>query len=122
MRISTRTTIAAALTSAIAATTLFAATTASATETGFDRCPANHMCAFDLPEGNGAMVSFVSGSPDLRTLGFNDRATSGANYTGDPFCWYEGYNYTGQSYRSGPGSTGYFVYNDFFSSVRRGPC
>lgn len=86
--------------------------------TGYDRCPAAHMCLFDEDNGNGAMAWFKTGSPDLRGQSFDNRTNSVWNRTSGSFRLYQGYNYSGDT-GTVPVNVKSNVFRNVYSSVKR---
>ncbi len=93
---------------AVAAAALVAAfaPTASAA-TGYDRCPADRMCVFTGPNGSGAIGIFANGDVNLGDTigptGLNNNIESMRNRTSSYWCFFDGINYNGNSWRGGPG-------------------
>jgi hypothetical protein len=105
------------------ATVLGLATAAPAqAASGYDRCPSGSYCMFSGLDGGGTMVALTGNAPDLRTLGIDKLGKSDWNRTGSNAWLYSGYDYTGCTAVSGPGTRGnfYSAFQDFFSSVQLG--
>ncbi|THC54795.1 hypothetical protein E7X58_00100 [Streptomyces sp. A1499] len=90
---------------------------------GFERCPAGSYCLFEDADGNGHMVAFRGGSPDLRRQNMDNKASSFANNSGVMWCVFDDYRY-GQAHISHgalPRLRGNFgEINDLASSTRAG--
>ncbi|MFB7928023.1 peptidase inhibitor family I36 protein [Streptomyces sp. NPDC056039] len=114
------------LSTALASAALFAAPPATSAPSGYDRCPANHFCLFDGPDGTGLMASFRSGSPDLARQSMDNRASSLIHKVPDSvWCVYDERGYGGTEYlRIYPGAKGPFQsdWDNRVSSVRKGEC
>ncbi len=88
---------------------------------GFEHCPANEFCVFDLHGGGGRLASFRLGSPDLRLQRMDRIVSSVRNNTGRQWCLFNDYGYGGDySYLVNAGATEN-IFTDFdnkASSVR----
>ncbi|MFF7019890.1 peptidase inhibitor family I36 protein [Streptomyces klenkii] len=106
---------------AVAAAAVLPVSTAQAAG-GYDRCPAGYYCMFSGLDGTGDMTKLTRSTPDLTTLGMNDRAKSDWNRTASTIHLWSDANYSGCTTvtSSGPTGKGNFfpTYRDFFSSVR----
>ncbi|MEU8414350.1 peptidase inhibitor family I36 protein [Amycolatopsis japonica] len=85
-------------------------------------CPADYMCAWAWPGGDGPRVALINAIPDLSKFGngsMNDQISSGFNNNrGNSFCFYTEAYYKGAMYVSRPGTRGWFPHNDAYSSIR----
>ncbi|MFH9069879.1 peptidase inhibitor family I36 protein [Streptomyces alboflavus] len=97
------------------------ASTAHASD-GYDRCPDGHYCMFSGLDGTGDMIALRGDTPDLASLGMDDRAKSDWNRTASTIHLWSDARYAGCTAvtSSGPTGKGNFfpTYRDFFSSVQ----
>ncbi|WP_414942544.1 peptidase inhibitor family I36 protein [Amycolatopsis sp. cmx-11-51] len=101
--------------------TMAGTVTAADAATGYDRCPAGHMCLFAGDDGQGAMAFFQVGSPDLSAQNFDDRTRSWNNRNSGSFCMYVN-KYYDNSAGAGtfqPGTKGNVAEFNRYSSLRR---
>ncbi|MEU5049210.1 peptidase inhibitor family I36 protein [Streptomyces sp. NPDC021096] len=88
----------------------------------YDRCPDGYYCMFSGLDGTGDMIKLRGSTPDLVTLGMNDRAKSDWNRTASTIYLWSDANYAGctATTSAGPAGKGNFfpAYRDFFSSVQ----
>ncbi|MFF1375694.1 peptidase inhibitor family I36 protein [Streptomyces sp. NPDC058308] len=98
------------------------ASPAQSAAAGFGRCPGGSYCLFEAPDGNGRMVAFRTGSPDLRQQNLDNTASSYANNSGVLWCVFDDYRY-GQAHISHGalnGQRGNFGEIDDLASSTRG--
>lgn len=76
-------------------------------QTGFDRCPDDHICLFDQTNGFGEMQAFRIGAPDLRWVGFDKSTQSVWNRSGHDVTAYDDYGYRGTTTHFSPGERRY---------------
>lgn len=106
---------------AVVATTTLSFPTAHAAD-GYERCPDGHYCMFSGLDGTGDMITLTGNTPELATLGMNDRAVSDWNRTPSVIDLWSDENYTGCMAVTSPGPTGkgnfFPAFRNFFSSVQ----
>lgn len=57
--------------------------------TGWNRCPAEHLCLFDGANGTGGMAWFKTGSPNLAGQGMDNKTSSVWNRSPN---WFDAYD------------------------------
>ncbi|MFE0102358.1 peptidase inhibitor family I36 protein [Streptomyces sp. NPDC059009] len=89
---------------------------------GYDRCPDGSYCMFSGLDGTGDMIALRGSTPDLGTVGMNDRAKSDWNRTGSTIYLWSDTHYSGCTAVTSAGPTGkgnfFPTYRDFFGSVQ----